>query len=366
MNSSENIKVTISGYEICWDLAQGVNLWAGMPTLSMWIPNTVAGLMSGFQKMVGTERFNLCMQVGGQNSTEGDWAIISSAPTLEQGLRAISEIAWPAGWGRWTLVSLNREKKVAVYRAVNSWEGIYQRALGVSWGSFMLAGKLAGITSKVLGIPCWAEQTVFSALGAEYDEFEVRESNLTSEQRLEALLQAGKASDADLAVALETLQREMKEHHRTSQELREKLALIQRQEEALRTLAVPIVQVWDGVLTVPFMGVLDGQRASAMMERLLAEIVKARARYAILDLTAVAAVDTTTADHLVRIVCAIELLGARAVITGISPAIAHTMVSLGLDLSRITTLRNLQEALKACMRWLEEAQQTHSAAHGQL
>ena len=62
-----------------------------------------------------------------------------------------------------------------------------------------------------------------------------------------------------------------------------------------------------------------------------------------------------TADHLVRIVRAIELLGARPIIAGISPAIAQTMVSLGVDLSRLTTLRNLQEALKACMRWLEEA-----------
>lgn len=345
----------LPGFEIVWDLQQGLNLWAGFPTLSMWIPTTVAGLMSGLHSMVGTERFNLCMQVGGQLSVEGDWGIVSGAPSFEEGISRIAEIAWPAGWGRWQLISLDRQRKEAVYRSTNSWEAIYQRALGVCWGSGMMAGKFSGLTSRILETPCWAEQTAFAVQGAEYDEFVVRESALTAEQRLDELLQQGKASSADLAVALEKLKQEMKERERTSADLREKLQVIERQEESLRTLSVPIVQVWDGVLTVPLMGSLDGQRASEMMERLLSEIVLTRARYAILDLTAVAVVDTSTADHLVRIVRAIELLGARSIIAGISPAVAQTMVSLGVDLTRLTTLRNLQEALKACMRWLEEA-----------
>lgn len=137
-----NPKITISGFDIEWDLAQGINLWAGMPTLSMWIPNTTAGMMAGFCRMVGEERFNLCMQIGGINSVDGDWAIISSAPTFEEGLARISEIAWPAGWGRWTVESIDRTKKEARYRTHNSWEGIYQRSLGVCWGSGMMAGKL--------------------------------------------------------------------------------------------------------------------------------------------------------------------------------------------------------------------------------
>ncbi|HRI53142.1 MAG TPA: STAS domain-containing protein [Pseudomonadota bacterium] len=358
MTEPTNPTVTISGFEIAWDLAQGINLWAGVPTLSMWIPSTVAGLMAGFQSMVGTERFNLCMQVGGQQSVDTDWAICSSAPSFEEGLQRMSEIAWPAGWGRWMLVSLDREAKVAVMRAVNSWEGLYQKALGVCWGSGMMAGKFSGLIGRLLGVGCWAEQTVFAAQGAAYDEFVVRQSQQTPQQRLDELLQQGKASSADLAVALEKLKQEMQERERTSADLREKLQVIERQEESLRTLSVPIVQVWDGVLTVPLMGSLDGQRASEMMERLLAEIVSARARYAILDLTAVAVVDTSTADHLVRIVRAIELLGARPIIAGISPAVAQTMVSLGVDLSRLTTLRNLQEALKACMHWIDEANET--------
>src|SRR5262249_5924262 len=138
------------------------------------------------------------------------------------------------------------------------------------------------------------------------------------------------------------------------------------QEEALRTLAVPIVQVWDRVLTVPLMGALNEDRAASMTERLLSEIVRTRSRFAILDLTAVDNVHTNTAHHLVRIVRAIDLLGARAVITGIRPQVAHAIVSLGVDLSSMSTLRDLQEGLRACMRWLEEEATTANAGKSVL
>jgi hypothetical protein len=80
-----NPSVTISGFEIAWDLEAGLNLWAGVPTLSMWIPSSVAGMMSAMVAMVGVERFNLCMQLGGQQSIDGDWAMLGEGQT---GIRA--------------------------------------------------------------------------------------------------------------------------------------------------------------------------------------------------------------------------------------------------------------------------------------
>ncbi|CAN90894.1 anti-anti sigma factor protein [Sorangium cellulosum So ce56] len=244
---------------------------------------------------------------------------------------------------------MDRERREVRYRTVNSWEAIYQRALGVSWGSAMVAGKLAGITERLFGVPCWAEQTVFAAQGAAYDEFLVRPTDETVEARLSALLEADRGTSSDLAVALSRLRNEVAEREKTELALREKLELIQQQETALSAMVAPIIQVWDGVLTVPVMGGLDNQRASALMERLLGAIVDSQTRSVILDLTAVEAVDTSTADHLIRIVRAVELLGARVVVTGIRPAVAQTVVSVGMDLDRMITLRNLQEGLKVCM-----------------
>ena len=347
------IKVQVAGFEVAWDLARGLNLWAGTPTLSMWIPHTVAGLMKGLQRMVGTERFYLCMQTGGIDSVEGDWATISREPTFAQGMAVMSNLAAAAGWGRWEAVAVDHEKKTAIFRAHNNWEGMYQKQLGECWGSGMTAGKFAGIGSHLFDTPCWAEQTRFTARGDDYDEFSVAPTDLTIDQRLQQLLESGKGTAIDLSVALSQLQKEVAERQKIEGELRTALQQVRIQEETLRQVDAPIIQIWDGVLTVPLMGFLDSERAVLMMQRLLEEIVRARARFAILDLTGVDIVDTSTADHLVRIIRAIELLGARAVITGIRSAVAQTMVSLGVDLSRITTLRNLQEGLKACMRWLE-------------
>jgi len=343
-----NPKINI-GFDIEWDLSQGLNLWAGTPTLSMWIPSTVAGLMAGLCAMVGVERFNLCLQLGGQQSVEGDWEVIRATPTFEEGLRRMQAIAWPAGWGLWELVSLDRAGKEARYRVKNNWEAIYQRALGVCWGSAMMAGKFAGITSRLFETPCWAEQVSFAATGAAFDEFVVRPTDVSLEERLDRLLEAGQATNADLAVALQKLKTEIEERTRTEQQLREKLALIQEQELALRTMSAPILQVWAGVLAVPVMGGLNQQSASALMERLLRAIEGSDTRHVILDLTAVELVDTNTADHLLRIVSAVGLLGARVIVTGIRPAVSQTLVSLGVDLGKITTLRNLQEGLRACL-----------------
>jgi rsbT co-antagonist protein RsbR len=366
---SEPIRVQVAGFEISWDLDKGLNLWAGTPTLSMWIPNTVAGLMLGMQRMVGAERFNLYMHSGGYDSVEGDWEVIRSQPTFAAGIAAMAPIAASAGWGHWEVVSVDEEKKEVVFRAYNNWEGLYQKQLGVCWGSGMMAGKFAGHASRYFGVTCWAEQTKFTATGDAYDEFVVRPSELTMEQRLQQLLASGKGTEMDLTTALQKLRQEVSERQKAENDLRDALAQVRIQEETLRKVSAPIIQVWDGVLTVPLMGFIDSDRAVLMMQRLLDEVVKTRARYTILDLTGVDVVDTNTADHLVRIIRAIELLGARAVITGIRSAVAQTMVSLGIDLSRITTLRNLQEGLKACMRGLQEdgakaAAQTQAPARG--
>ncbi|XYH92999.1 PAS domain S-box protein [Sorangium sp. So ce1128] len=137
---------------------------------------------------------------------------------------------------------------------------------------------------------------------------------------------------------------------RTEQELRTKLELIERQQQVIRDLSTPIIQVWDGVLTLPMIGVVDSQRTAELMDTLLDAIVRTGARYAILDLTGVEMVDTKTASYLLELVRAIRLLGAEGIVTGIRSNVAQTIVSLGIDLANITTLSNLRAALQHCIR----------------
>ncbi|MDC3954805.1 PAS domain-containing protein [Polyangium jinanense] len=138
-------------------------------------------------------------------------------------------------------------------------------------------------------------------------------------------------------------------------ELEAKLALIQRQQEVIFNLETPIIQVWDRVLTLPMVGVVDSQRAARVTDNVLAEVSRTQARFAILDLTGVDVVDTATAGHILNIIAAVRLLGAEGIITGIRPNIAQTMISLGLDLSRVRTLATLRDGLSLVIRELNGA-----------
>ena len=108
-----------------------------------------------------------------------------------------------------------------------------------------------------------------------------------------------------------------------------------------------IAIVW---LLLPVIGSVDSHRGSEIMSRLLAEIVAKRATDVIVDMTGVEIVDTSVADHFIKLVGAMKLLGTRGIITGIQPAVAQAMVGLGVDLVTIVTLRNLEQGLRLCMR----------------
>ncbi|XXY51640.1 AAA family ATPase [Sorangium sp. So ce269] len=135
----------------------------------------------------------------------------------------------------------------------------------------------------------------------------------------------------------------------------EQRALIEQQREVIHALSAPILQVWDGVLAVPLIGILDGDRAAELMQSLLNAVSRGNVRFAILDTTGVEAIDEAVADHLVRIVRAVGLLGVRAIVTGIRPAVARTMTSLDIDMRVLGTHATLREALKFCMRSLTSA-----------
>lgn len=136
-------------------------------------------------------------------------------------------------------------------------------------------------------------------------------------------------------------------------ELRAKLSVIEQQQQMISELSIPMIETWHGVLTVPMVGVVDRTRASEVMERLLTEITRRKARFAIIDLTGVEEIDTEAAAHIIGLVRAIQLLGAKGIVTGIRPTMAQAMVQLGVDLSGIRTLANLREALGYCIGELE-------------
>jgi rsbT co-antagonist protein RsbR len=132
----------------------------------------------------------------------------------------------------------------------------------------------------------------------------------------------------------------------------ERERVIREQQAAIRELSTPVLQVRGRLLILPIIGVLDSQRARQLTEQLLGAIQKNRAKVVVIDITGVASIDETVANHLVQTVEASRLMGASAILTGLSSEIAQTLVDLGVDLGSMRTVGDLQGGLEEAERLL--------------
>ena len=134
--------------------------------------------------------------------------------------------------------------------------------------------------------------------------------------------------------------------------VQERERIIREQQEAIRELSTPVLQVRERLLILPIIGAIDPQRARQLTEQLLRGIRANRAKVAVLDITGVPYIDSAVANHLVQTVEASRLLGATVIVTGLSPEIAHTLVNIGVDLAKMTTVGDLQGGIEEAERLL--------------
>jgi rsbT co-antagonist protein RsbR len=145
---------------------------------------------------------------------------------------------------------------------------------------------------------------------------------------------------------IDALAAQEQRNHEYHRELEDKLSTIEQQRVAIRELSAPIIEVWEGILCLPVVGVMDSNRSADMTDALLRAVVASRARCTIIDITGIEAMDTSTADHFLRMAKAVQLLGADCVLTGINPQIAQTIVHMGMEMQGLVTHRSLRDALQ--------------------
>jgi rsbT co-antagonist protein RsbR len=134
--------------------------------------------------------------------------------------------------------------------------------------------------------------------------------------------------------------------------VQERERVIRQQQEAIRELSTPVLQVRERLLILPIIGVLDSQRARQLTEQLLRAIRANRAKVVVIDITGVPTIDSTVANHLVQTVEASRLMGASVIITGLSSEIAQTLVTIGVDLSKVNAVGDLQGGIEEAERLL--------------
>jgi rsbT co-antagonist protein RsbR len=129
--------------------------------------------------------------------------------------------------------------------------------------------------------------------------------------------------------------------------------IIRAQQDEIRELSTPVLRVRDRLLVVPVIGLMDSARANQLTDQVLRSIRAHRAKVVVLDITGVPTVDSAVANHFIQTVQAARLLGARSIVTGISPEIAQTLVRIGVDASKLNPMGDLQEGLAEANRILD-------------
>lgn len=237
---------------------------------------------------------------------------------------------------------LEMDRSVPKFHMRGEWRHSYEAEIHLSQFGvasepecYSLTGYASGWCSAFVGAPTVAIETQCLAKGDKFCAFEIR---LTDNWGPEAEPWKKAMGDTNLSL---------------SRELEDKIATIEQQAAAIQKMSTPVMEIWDEVLALPVVGVVDARRGLDIMTGLLSAIVAKRAKCAIIDITGMEVVDTHAADCLVKVVRAAGLLGTRCVLTGLSPAAAQTLVEVGADLGEVPTRRNLKAGLHDCIQYLQ-------------
>ncbi|UTH75238.1 protoglobin domain-containing protein [Chromobacterium sp. IIBBL 290-4] len=205
---------------------------------------------------------------------------------------------------------------------------------GVIDEAYLAERVCAGETHARIGLPL---STYFA--GVNY-AFHLFSGYLTSGDRdtVSQLSQsASKLLHLDTALVVETYSRLLQER-------------VMEQGRAMMEMSTPVTMIWQDILLLPIVGIIDSQRSQSIMEGILNKISSTRSRVFIMDISGVAVVDSAVANHLVKITKATQLMGCESLVSGLSPAIAQTIVHLGIDTEQISTFSTLRDALEAAFR----------------
>ncbi len=158
------------------------------------------------------------------------------------------------------------------------------------------------------------------------------DNSLTPEDYLRAMQAVTKRVHLDTSLVVETYARISNES-------------MVAQHRTLMEMSTPVTQIWPGVLFLPIVGIVDSKRAQEIMNATLTMIAQTQSRAFIMDISGVAVVDTAVANYLIKVTKATRLMGCESTISGLSPAIAQTIVELGIDVGKVTTTATMQDAL---------------------
>lgn len=215
-----------------------------------------------------------------------------------------------------------------------------QRLQAGYWDGFMAAAiddtyvhrrELIGEAHARIGLPL---DTYFAGMNRFLELFSdfVRNSDIENEKRAVTVDAVAKLLHLDTAIVVETYNQLIEQ-------------TLTAQARSLMEMSTPVTQIWEGLLFLPIVGIIDSKRSRDVMTAALSKISETQARFFILDISGVGVVDTAVANHLIKITRATKLMGCETTISGVSPSIAQTIVDLGIDVGEVRTTATMRDAL---------------------
>jgi rsbT co-antagonist protein RsbR len=234
-------------------------------------------------------------------------------------------------------------------------------ASGAVIGVVLVVALLQSITSGVVGfmpstnsgaaslIPIFILIIVVLSLFLDRFGTSLRDALIATQAREHELEQLRESLEATVAERTTSLQQALQEGEQREARLALALEELRASQQAVRELSAPVIPVLPGVLVAPLIGTLDGARAAELTDNVLAMVQREHAHHVIFDITGVPLVDTHVAQVLLQTTAAVQLLGAQALLVGIRPEVAQTMVALNLDMGALRSYSNLREAIGALL-----------------
>lgn len=211
---------------------------------------------------------------------------------------------------------------------VNYWQHFFRATVDES---YVESRRRVGVTHARIGLPLntyFAAMNVFLTLLME----EVVLDDMPRNDSSSTMQAIAKLVHMDTAVVVETYSNFVNE-------------MLTIQSRSLMEMSTPVTQIWNGILLLPIVGIVDSKRARDIMNAALAKIAETQTRVFIMDISGVAVVDTAVANHLIKITKATRLMGCSSIISGVSPAIAQTIVELGIEVGSVKTTATMKDAL---------------------
>ena len=208
------------------------------------------------------------------------------------------------------------------------WKDFFRHDLD---GDYLKKRDKIGETHARIGLPL---TIYFAAMHRSLKLFteDLYDDSLSLEDYLAAMRAVTKLVHLDTGLVVETYSRITNE-------------VMMAQSRTLMEMSTPVTQIWQGVLFLPIVGIVDSKRAQEIMNATLTKISQTQSRAFIMDISGVAVVDTAVANYLIKVTNATRLMGCESTISGLSPAIAQTIVELGIDVGKVKTTATMQDAL---------------------